>query len=111
MHEETKTIGTTGPEMRRFFFTIDHAVQLVKTAMDNIDLVQAIEEVDRTGEIQSAIRSALSDCESDSYAFPVKAGSRTILFLIPSSPAAIIPETARYGLTSPPATRFSRRRL
>jgi hypothetical protein len=35
---------------------------------DNIDLVQAIEEVDRNGEIQSAIRSALSDCESDSYA-------------------------------------------
>jgi UDP-N-acetylglucosamine 4,6-dehydratase len=40
MHEETGTIGTTGPEMRRFFFSVDEAVQLVITAMDNIDLVK-----------------------------------------------------------------------
>lgn len=40
MHEETGVIGTTGPEMRRFFFSVDEAVQLVITAMDNIDLVK-----------------------------------------------------------------------
>ncbi|SEF42298.1 polysaccharide biosynthesis protein [Algoriphagus boritolerans] len=40
MHEETGIIGTTGPEMRRFFFSVDEAVQLVITAMDNIDLVK-----------------------------------------------------------------------
>jgi UDP-N-acetylglucosamine 4,6-dehydratase/5-epimerase len=40
MHEETGVIGTTGPEMRRFFFTVHEAVELVRTAMDNIDLVQ-----------------------------------------------------------------------
>jgi FlaA1/EpsC-like NDP-sugar epimerase len=40
MHEETGIIGTTGPDMRRFFFTVDHAVQLVETAMNNIDLIQ-----------------------------------------------------------------------
>ncbi|HSF53953.1 MAG TPA: polysaccharide biosynthesis protein [Algoriphagus sp.] len=40
MHEETGTIGTTGPEMRRFFFSVDEAVQLVLTAMNNIDLVK-----------------------------------------------------------------------
>jgi UDP-N-acetylglucosamine 4,6-dehydratase/5-epimerase len=40
MHADTKVIGTTGPEMRRFFFTVSEAVQLVKTAMDNIDTVQ-----------------------------------------------------------------------
>jgi UDP-N-acetylglucosamine 4,6-dehydratase len=40
MHEETGTIGTTGPEMRRFFFTVDEAVNLVITAMDNMDELQ-----------------------------------------------------------------------
>lgn len=39
MHEETGVIGTTGPEMRRFFFSVDEAAQLVITAMENIDLV------------------------------------------------------------------------
>jgi len=40
MHHDTGVIGTTGPEMRRFFFTIEHAVQLVRTAIDNIDIVK-----------------------------------------------------------------------
>jgi FlaA1/EpsC-like NDP-sugar epimerase len=40
MHEDTGVIGTTGPEMRRFFFTVDEAVKLVLTAMNNIDEIQ-----------------------------------------------------------------------
>ena len=40
MHEEKGVIGTTGPEMRRFFFTVDEAVELVITAMEDIDRVQ-----------------------------------------------------------------------
>jgi len=40
MHREKGVIGTTGPEMRRFFFTVDEAVQLILTAMDNIDDLQ-----------------------------------------------------------------------
>jgi UDP-glucose 4-epimerase len=40
MLEETGMIGTTGPEMRRFFFSVDEAVTLVITAMDNIDQVK-----------------------------------------------------------------------
>jgi UDP-N-acetylglucosamine 4,6-dehydratase/5-epimerase len=40
MHEETSKIGTTGPEMRRFFFTVDDAVNLVLTALYNIDEVK-----------------------------------------------------------------------
>lgn len=40
MHEETKKIGTTGPEMRRFFFTVDEAVKLVITAINNIELTK-----------------------------------------------------------------------
>jgi UDP-N-acetylglucosamine 4,6-dehydratase len=40
MHEETGVIGTTGPEMRRFFFTVDEAVNLVITALKNIDQVK-----------------------------------------------------------------------
>lgn len=37
MLEETGEIGTTGPEMRRFFFTVDEAVNLVITAMNHMD--------------------------------------------------------------------------
>ena len=40
MLEEDGVIGSTGPEMRRFFFTVDHAVNLVETAIENIDTVQ-----------------------------------------------------------------------
>lgn len=40
MHEEKKLIGTTGPEMRRFFFTVDEAVNLVITALNNIEETQ-----------------------------------------------------------------------
>lgn len=40
MFENEKKISTTGPEMRRFFFTIDEAVGLVITALEHIDLVQ-----------------------------------------------------------------------
>ncbi len=40
MHQDTGSIGTTGPEMRRFFFTVEEAVQLVITAIDNIDIVK-----------------------------------------------------------------------
>ncbi len=35
-----KIIRTTGPEMRRFFFTVDNAVELVVNAIDNIDIIQ-----------------------------------------------------------------------
>lgn len=37
MLEGKGMIGTTGPEMYRFFFTVDEAVQLVLSAMENID--------------------------------------------------------------------------
>ena len=40
MHQEKGVIGTTGPEMRRFFFTVDDAVRLVVAALDSIDEVQ-----------------------------------------------------------------------
>jgi FlaA1/EpsC-like NDP-sugar epimerase len=37
MLEETGVIGTAGPEMYRFFFTVDEAVDLVKVAFDNLE--------------------------------------------------------------------------
>ncbi len=37
MLEETGKIGTTGPEMRRFFFTVDEAVALVLNCLENIN--------------------------------------------------------------------------
>lgn len=40
MHDETGVIGTTGPDMRRFFFTVDEAVKLVLTAIAHQDELQ-----------------------------------------------------------------------
>lgn len=40
MHEDTGVIRSTGPEMRRFFFTVDEAVKLVLTALTEIDTIQ-----------------------------------------------------------------------
>jgi UDP-N-acetylglucosamine 4,6-dehydratase len=37
MHDETSVIQSTGPEMRRFFFSVREAVCLIRTAMDHID--------------------------------------------------------------------------
>jgi UDP-N-acetylglucosamine 4,6-dehydratase len=39
MHEKDGIIGTTGPHMRRFFFTVDEAVKLVLTALNKIEAV------------------------------------------------------------------------
>jgi len=40
MQRETGVIGTTGPAMRRFFFTVDEAVRLVLTCLSNIEQVR-----------------------------------------------------------------------
>ncbi len=40
MYNTTGVIGTTGPDMRRFIFTVEEAVQLVLTAMSHIDELQ-----------------------------------------------------------------------
>ena len=40
MLRKTGVIKTTGKEMRRFFFTVDEAVELVCTALDNIQELQ-----------------------------------------------------------------------
>lgn len=40
MHDDTKVLRSTGPGMRRFFFTVAEAVQLVRNAIEHIDLVQ-----------------------------------------------------------------------
>ncbi|KXK07290.1 MAG: polysaccharide biosynthesis protein CapD [Acidobacteria bacterium OLB17] len=40
MHEKDGVIRSTGPEMRRFFFTVDEAVKLVLTALENIEAIQ-----------------------------------------------------------------------
>lgn len=39
MHAKTGVIETTGPQMRRFFFTVDEAVGLIQTALDNVPLL------------------------------------------------------------------------
>ena len=38
-HEQTGVIRSTGSEMRRFFFTVDNAVELVENAVENIETI------------------------------------------------------------------------
>jgi FlaA1/EpsC-like NDP-sugar epimerase len=40
MHSTSGVIGSTRPQMRRFFFTVEEAVALVLTALENIDQVR-----------------------------------------------------------------------
>lgn len=40
MHDSSGVIGTTGPEMRRFFITVDQAIALIRTAWDEIETLQ-----------------------------------------------------------------------
>lgn len=40
MHVSTGVIGSTGPDMRRFFFGVDEAVALVMTAVREIDTIR-----------------------------------------------------------------------
>jgi UDP-N-acetylglucosamine 4,6-dehydratase/5-epimerase len=40
MHDSTGVIRSTGPEMRRFFFTVEEAVKLVLTALCQIDTIR-----------------------------------------------------------------------
>tara|TARA_R110002110_G_scaffold401290_1_gene618082 strand:+ start:1241 stop:2191 length:951 start_codon:yes stop_codon:yes gene_type:complete len=40
MFDKTGVLRTTGPEMRRFFFTVEHAVELVINAVENEDRVK-----------------------------------------------------------------------
>lgn len=40
MHRKTGLIGTTGPDMTRFFFSVDEAVGLVTTAIEGLDEFQ-----------------------------------------------------------------------
>ena len=42
MFEDTRVIRSTGPGMRRFFFTVDEAVQLIATAVQNIDTIHGM---------------------------------------------------------------------
>ena len=57
MHEDSGVIGTTGPEMRRFFFTIEHAVRLVETAIENADLIQGqiLSRVMKSAQVQDIL--------------------------------------------------------
>ncbi len=41
MHEENGVIGSTGPDMTRYLSTVDEAVELVVTAINDINVVQA----------------------------------------------------------------------
>jgi UDP-N-acetylglucosamine 4,6-dehydratase len=57
MHEETGLLQTTGPEMRRFFFSIQDAVNLVITAIDNKDIIQGqvLSRIMKSAQIQDIL--------------------------------------------------------
>ena len=40
MHDATGVIGSTGPDMTRYLSTVENAVTLIRTAIDNVDRLQ-----------------------------------------------------------------------
>jgi len=49
MHRKGGVIESTGPDMRRFFFTVDEAAELVQTAVDRIEEVRGTVVVKKMG--------------------------------------------------------------
>lgn len=68
MLEKTGVIGTTGPEMRRFFFTVDQAVELVCTALENMELVKGkvLSRVMKAAQIKDILR-VLTETKGGTY--------------------------------------------
>lgn len=57
MHDETGIIQTTGPDMRRFFFSVQDAVDLVTAAIEYKDLIQGqiLSRVMKSAKIQDIL--------------------------------------------------------
>jgi UDP-N-acetylglucosamine 4,6-dehydratase/5-epimerase len=85
MITERSEIGTTGPQMYRYFFTVDEAVQLVVNAIENIDEIagQVLSREMKAAKLQDIIDVWVKYDEKISVKnLPERPGERVEEFLI-----------------------------
>ena len=84
MFEDTKVIKTTGPEMRRFFFTVDEAVKLVLTALNEIETIQGkvLSRYMKAAQIQDLLETWTEDQGGSWERMEGRPGERDDEFLI-----------------------------
>ncbi len=84
MHQETGVIGTTGPEMRRFFFTIDEAVALVTTALAEIQTIRGkvLSRKMKSAQIEDILKVWVANLGGSYKRIDGRPGERTDEYLI-----------------------------
>ena len=84
MQERTGVIGTTGPEMRRYFFTVDESVQLVLEALKNADRFQGkvLSRKMKAAQIEDILRVWVGHKGGNWERVPGRPGERDDEFLV-----------------------------
>ena len=84
MHKKTGIIGTTGPEMRRFFFTVDEAVDLIDTALNNIEDIKGkvLSRVMKSAKIENILRVWIENKGGKWEKLDTRPGERNDEFLV-----------------------------
>ena len=84
MHKKTGIIGTTGPEMRRFFFTVDEAVDLIDTALNNIEDIKGkvLSRVMKSAKIEDILRVWIKNKGGKWEKLDTRPGERNDEFLV-----------------------------
>ncbi len=84
MHKKTGVIGTTGPEMKRFFFTVDEAVDLIDTALNNIEDIKGkvLSRVMKSAKIENILRVWIENKGGKWEKLDTRPGERNDEFLV-----------------------------
>jgi len=84
MHRETGSISTTGPEMLRFFFSVDEAVELVVTAFENADRLhgQVLARAMKAAKMEDILKVWVREKGGSYQRAPGRPGERDVEFLI-----------------------------
>jgi len=84
MHKKTGVIGTTGPEMRRFFFTVNEAVDLINTALNNIEDIKGkvLSRVIKSAKIEDVLRVWIENKGGKWEKLDTRPGERNDEFLV-----------------------------
>jgi UDP-N-acetylglucosamine 4,6-dehydratase len=84
MHQETGNISTTGPEMLRFFFSVDEAVELVATAFENADRLhgQVLARAMKAARMEDILKVWVREKGGNYQRVSGRPGERDVEFLI-----------------------------
>jgi len=84
MHKNNEAILTTGPEMTRFFFSIDDAVNLINYALENINITQGkiLSQKMKVCKIKNLLEAFCDNYKCNYYIGEVRPGERNYEVLI-----------------------------